>query len=535
MQSNYHFSQWKLGAWSIYFALKLVLFSQGVIEFDAPLNIALILLLSIPTYFRPLSWVRNTVGCVCAVLLLHHESYLPPLQFLTSQISNLSQFDASYLLSIIWDSLSIELIALIVVLSVGYLYLHQIVKISSLIIVGILVLALKPLTILPVSSEPIKNTNVEVVLIDESKAQDNIVDTSSQGLSDYLNQFFMEQNQEQLAFINDVAYPINFDVLLLNICSLSWDDLEFTGQLNHPLFKQMNITFTEFNSATSYSGPAVLRLLQASCGQRDHSTILESRQPQQCLLFDQLADLGFSKGVFMNHNGEFGGFRKSIGNNIGEFSPEVDLNTLKPNQLAFDGSKLYRDGEVLEAWRRNNDESPSVSLYNTISIHDGNQSLGSTGSRVEIYKRHQTMLLDDLLVFFQRVEESGKNLVVVLIPEHGGALSGDKMQVSGMREIPTKAITHVPVGVRFFGDYQMSGDVATEVHESSSYIAVSKILNNVISSGMYAGQPVALNDITSDLPVTPFVSQNKGTTVIEVNGHQYYTFDRSNWDEYSPN
>ncbi len=41
--------------------------------------------------------------------------------------------------------------------------------------------------------------------------------------------------------------------------------------------------------------------------------------------------------------------------------------------------------------------------------------------------------------------------MVVVVPEHGGALKGDRMQVSGLRDIPSPSITDVPVGVKFFG------------------------------------------------------------------------------------
>ncbi len=37
------------------------------------------------------------------------------------------------------------------------------------------------------------------------------------------------------------------------------------------------------------------------------------------------------------------------------------------------------------------------------------------------------------------------------MPEHGAALRGDKMQIAGMREIPTPAITLVPVGIKVIG------------------------------------------------------------------------------------
>ncbi len=57
-----------------------------------------------------------------------------------------------------------------------------------------------------------------------------------------------------------------FDVLIINICSLSWSDIEAVGLMDHPLWKHFDLLFKNFNSATSYSGPAAARLLRASCG-----------------------------------------------------------------------------------------------------------------------------------------------------------------------------------------------------------------------------------------------------------------------------
>lgn len=42
-------------------------------------------------------------------------------------------------------------------------------------------------------------------------------------------------------------------------------------------------------------------------------------------------------------------------------------------------------------------------------------------------------------------------MVVVIVPEHGAALVGDKMQMSGLRDIPSPNITHTPVGIKLIG------------------------------------------------------------------------------------
>lgn len=70
-----------------------------------------------------------------------------------------------------------------------------------------------------------------------------------------------------------------FDILLLNICSLSNDDLVASQLDKHPVLEKFNIRFDRFNSATSYSGPAAIRLLTGACGQPSHQGIYGERVP----------------------------------------------------------------------------------------------------------------------------------------------------------------------------------------------------------------------------------------------------------------
>ena len=68
-----------------------------------------------------------------------------------------------------------------------------------------------------------------------------------------------------------------FDIVIMNVCSLSNDDLEASDLNNHRIFSRFNIRFDHFNSATSYSGPATLRLLNAACGQVSHDELYQSQ------------------------------------------------------------------------------------------------------------------------------------------------------------------------------------------------------------------------------------------------------------------
>ncbi|USD60030.1 cellulose biosynthesis protein BcsG [Vibrio sp. SCSIO 43140] len=526
-----------LGWWTLYFALKLALYASDTLNFSPLYNFSLLCFIAIPLRSRWLNIARHCVAVVLALLLLHHDSYLPPIERLFSQWDLVSQFDTAYLFALAKDFVSVDFLLLGFVLFVAYLYLNQILRLSTFVVLGMIVASI-PSSFWQVSfttASPLEKTEVQPAGISPETPQ-VAIDTSSEGLTNYIGQFFNQQASKTstLTSIDALAEQPNFDILFLSVCSLAWDDLEYSGNIDHPIFKEFDILFKKFNSATSYSGPAVLRILRANCGQQSHADLFNDNLTQQCSLFDQLARLGFSKEVFMNHDGKFDGFNKHIANNIGSFSPAVDIETMSPSQYAFDGTKIYSDEQILLQWEQLSHDKPTVSLYNTISIHDGNRVVGQSGSRLVTYKRQQKILLDELYAFFQSLKESKRNVVVVLLPEHGAAVRGDRMQISGMREIPTKAITNVPVGIKFFGNASIDNRTQLDVEEPVSFLALSDLLANIVTSDMYQGKSTSLASLTQGLPTTPVISQNSGTTMLEVDGKQFYSFDDQSWTEYRP-
>lgn len=91
--------------------------------------------------------------------------------------------------------------------------------------------------------------------------------------------------------------------------------------------------------------------------------------------------------------------------------------------------------------------SRSATFFNLLPLHDGNHFPGV--SKTADYKIRAQKLFDELDAFFTELEKSGRKVMVVVVPEHGGALKGDRMQISGLRDIPSPSITNVPAGVKF--------------------------------------------------------------------------------------
>jgi len=531
---------WSLGWWNIYFLLKLALKFKGIVGFSALYNFAFFFFLLIPVSNKGLRIARNCIGIIVGLWLLHFDSFLPPLNRLTEQLSQLLQFDTLYLLELASRFISLDIMVLSGLIITGYYFANQIFRVTTLVMVTMLFFSFnhteRPLSVqAKVTQVQIDKTPLEQGL-SKFELPDVIDDIA---LNQYRKTFFNSEAQKISALHSGLTLGHNFDILLLNICSVAWDDLDLTGQLAHPLLEEFDILFENFNSATAYSGPAVIRLLRASCGQQEHSNLFDTPSNKQCLLFDNLAQLGFENELLLNHNGQFGNFMTHINNNVGVLSPAVDLEKLSPYQKSFDGSSIYRDASVLNQWLSQASQSegpPTVTLYNSISAHDGNRIIrGNTGSSLISYKQQQKNVLDDLYDFVNQLKSSNRNLVVIFVPEHGAAMRGDQMQIQGMREVPTTAITRVPVGIKIFGpNLNMQGD-KVKLSQSSSYLAISDLLGNIIESDIFSGRAFQLDDLVRNLDEVGIVSQNQGTTMMEVRETSFLTLDDESWIQYKAN
>ncbi len=60
-----------------------------------------------------------------------------------------------------------------------------------------------------------------------------------------------------------------------------------------------------------------------------------------------------------------------------------------------------------------------VPFYNTLPLHDGNHYPGV--SKTADYKARAQKFFDELDAFFTELEKSGRKVMVVVVPEHGGA------------------------------------------------------------------------------------------------------------------
>ncbi|MGR5435773.1 cellulose biosynthesis protein BcsG [Vibrio owensii] len=523
-----------LGWWNIYFIAKVALFLQGIIDFHPLENFALLLFILLPVPVRALNVLRHVIAVIIAAWLLHYDSFLPPLERLWAQAGQLMQFEFSYLVELMGRFISVQALLGLFALCAAYFILSKFLRVSVFVVIAMIYVSI-PKT--PQSSVTVETTQPAPPATTEvaETTQPQVTEINDESLNSMTADFFAKEASRRVSFSPDSAQDAPFDLLFLSICSVAWDDIEIAGMADHPLFKEFDVMFDNFSAATSYSGPAVVRLLRASCGQQEHSKLFEPA-PKQCYLFDNLKDLGFKENLLMNHNGVFDSFLELIKKDGDLKTNLMSQEGFKPYQKSFDGSSIFRDKQVLDDWwqqRIKSDDEKVVALYNTISLHDGNRIINanSTTSMVS-YKKRLKNLLDDLYSFFQELKASKRNIVVALVPEHGAGMRGDRMQISGMREIPAPTIVHTPVGIKVFGEgIQRQGDTK-HVKAPSSYLALSQLVSNILEQNIYEKKSFSPDELTGNLPETQVVAQNSGSTVIEVNGKYYVSLDGSSWIEY---
>ncbi|KQO00108.1 MULTISPECIES: cellulose biosynthesis protein BcsG [Stenotrophomonas] len=524
-----------LRGWNLYFLSKVILAWMGALDLHILPNLLLLAVLLVPLPWRRARIARTVVAIPVAVALYYQDTWWPPFERLLAQPGVLD-FSASYWMELLGRFINWQMVALLALLVFGYLLLKPWLRVTTLSVLGMLGMAAMALP-LPAGLQSAGRGDATTA---QGGAGTGAAARGGPAGNDTLNAYLAGFYQQQAGL--KTAFPpaqggAPFDLIVLNICSLAWSDLDDVGLRHNPLFDGMDMVFDDFNSATSYSGPAAIRLLRASCGQTSHTALFDP-VPAQCQLFANLQALGFQNELAMNHDGHFDDFIGDLTRYGGLAATPLPIENYPRALIAFDKSPLRRDADVLTGWlkRRQAESTGQVALfYNTISLHDGNRIVGADGrAMASDYKARAQMVLGDLQGFIDALEKNGRRAMVVVVPEHGAALHGDRMQIPGMREIPSPSITHVPAGVKLIGMGIPAAGGPRHVTAPSSYLALSELVARVYA--LNAQTPADGRDwdgLLQNLPVTPSVSENEGAKVIDYEGKPWLQLKGSqSWTPY---
>ena len=81
-----------MGAWSFYFIAKFLLYWRELIGFHPLLNLAFAAFVLAPIKTRLGRNIRTAIAIPAAIALLYHDSWLPPIDRLYSQSTQLASF-----------------------------------------------------------------------------------------------------------------------------------------------------------------------------------------------------------------------------------------------------------------------------------------------------------------------------------------------------------------------------------------------------------------------------------------------------------
>jgi cellulose synthase operon protein YhjU len=518
-----------MGRWSLYFLIKLGLHVAGQLQLDIALNLLFAVALAWP-WAHP-GWCRawRILAWPVGLALLYHDSFWPPALRILSQWQAISGFSMAYLVELAGRIINIQLLVAVLMGAAVWWGLNQRLRLATWVFVGLLAVAL-----LPSPQGGVTELAQAASGADSAAERAATPQLDASQLDQALQSFYDNERGKVLHLPKDGSVPA-FDLVMLNICSLSWDDLAFAGLKNAPFMRRLDVVFDRFNSASSYSGPAVLRLLHGTCGQPAQHELYEGAVAD-CYLFRNLEQAGYRPAVLLNHDGRYDNFSIELRRDSGlGLMPEQRFDA-PVAMSSFDGSPIRDDGESLTRWWRDRtavvSSAPLALLYNTTTLHDGNRVPGIESlSSLETYAPRARKLMTDLEQFARLIEGSGRPTVLVLVPEHGGAVRGDAQQISGLRELPTSAITHVPAGLMMIGfdKSRAEGQEPVHVEQTSSYLSLFAVVASLMHGGPEAARPERLTEVAQELPAIEWVAENDRTIVLQRGPHTYLRDFEGHW------
>lgn len=522
-----------LGVWNVYFIIAFALAAFGYIELNLLGNALLMAWLLLPVGPKWLRILRGTLGVAAAAVLLYSESWLPGVDSILANKGGIAGFSLLYMAEFALDFINVKMVGWGLLVFLGYFLVRRYVRVTFFTIVYFLGAVTMPWvqSILPerapvVTADAGGQTNEAAAPAKTGKAD-------AKAVGEWYDAFLAYEHDRRARFPNGLSEKDTpFDILLLSICSVSNDDLAVSQLDQHPLFKEFNIRFDSFNAATAYSGPALLRLLNGACGQPSHSELYGERRPE-CEIMTRLGTLGYSQRLLMDHSGEYDNFLQSMRDKAG-VTVTLDNAKYPTRYMGFDDEEIADSLAVLRHWQRTQVKSKAgrtATLINFIALHDGNRLPGR--GRAEPFKPRAQEMFDNIRTFLRELERSGRKTMVVIVPEHGAAVRGDKIQVPRLRDIPTMRISRVPVMVKFVGLKGMPNE-PIHVTGNTSYLALTSLIGKTLETDYFSkdGGTVPLEQLVHDLPQTNPVSENGTVQTLEYQGREYFRQNGGEWKPY---
>ncbi len=490
--------------WAYYFFLKLLLEWHGSLRVHFAWNAILLAFVYVPwRRFLPAPRVARVAAALAGFTLLWYDSYLPPLSesvgFAWAHPGVLTSGFLGRFLPGFWTSAS------------GFATVAA--SFGVFMALGRRGLSAAPAALIFLLASP---------LLARGRADE--------GVSAAVERFYAAESGRRVLTPRAAGRP--FDVIVLQVCSLSWDDLSEIGRSSPRLLKGASILLHGFNSASSYSAPAALRLLRAPCGQIPQSS-LRSPWPEECRWLDGLRAAGFKTYAALNSEPNYFGMTEELQATAGLDEP-VPVSGLPVALLNFDGRPIYDDKALLRRWwtaRLASGAPRAMLFYNTVSLHGGahpDRSGWWQTPENALYARTLRRLGEAVDALCKEVVSSGRSAVVLIVPEHGAALRGSPVQARELRDIPLPAITRVPVAVRLIGPvFARAG--SRQDRRPVSYLALAKLVADLAADPTLGADAARLDREVASLPETDFLSESSQWKTFFYRGAYYLYGKDGRW------
>jgi len=501
--------------WNAYFLLKLYLFLNGSIALHLWPNLLFLAWVALPL---PHSLARrrfamgslHLINAAVAVCLLWYDSYLPPVSSAWSQLEQQGMPSAQYVVSFVLGYFDAKVTGIIA----GGLMMGFALRRRRAVWAGLMagLLGIAPVYVSWAAGKT-------------PKAAPRAAEAAPREPAAFLEDFYSGEAERVVLFKKPSDPP--FDIVIIHVCSMAWADLKAVKLDQHEFFKSFDYLFTGFNSVASYSNPAVLRLLRANCGQTTHTEI-HNPAPATCFLYESLKSSGYKNYVVMSHDGKYGEYTPFIKKNGLADATFMFPEKLPAQSIFFDNSKMYSDEEMLKRWlgARSADPAPRAALYfNSVNLHAGSHWVDEkkwwARDSKDQYEDFASFLLHGLVKFEKTLAQSGRNVVMVFVPEHGRALQSTPMQGKDLRDIPLPGITRVPMGIKLIGPAVKKPSQQVVIEKPTSYLAVSSLLARFVEKSPFGPAAEAPEDLVKRVPATDFVSEHTGNVIIQLGGEYF--------------
>ena len=509
------------------YLFKLGLYLLGFIDFSTFLNLCVFTLTCIHVKWSVINKCFRTLVFVLVFALFYRDSYLPTIEQMLNQKSNLQNFSLEYVIEFakefinIWMILALPLA--IAAVKLASIYIRP-VSMVYIIMIAVNFINQDVLQQLSANDESIVADAGD--FIEKKEISNDGIDMqrgnfTQTNLNSYFDFFFENERKRKLT----IKAPENedyqaFNIVFLDVDSLSNEDLSKSMADSHPAMRRFDIYLTNFFTATTDEKEHSLRLLNSLCGQKSREELLEGTPNDSCLLFKQLNRLGYTSQYLFSepemakeyvpflNNHSFLGIR-DVESGIG-----ADFITASDSDLNIFKKYIYDS-------LRNPDPTVTYMKYS---------GLNHSKNLVE-YNIKLIQLMAELDTFIDDLEKSPRMTLLVLIPSHGSSLRSDLTQLQGSLQIPSKRLCLGSAMLKLVS--HKSRLVPVNNQDNLSYLALGHIIKRIIDKQSFNEENIiSVEALTEDLQRSAFLGENKEASYMVFRNRQFYKKIDSIWTEY---